>query len=129
MSKKRTKLKWSKLRRQILYDMFNGKCAYCERDMDLDNFELEHFDPYCKTRWNGATNIFPAHRECNQIKGTLEFQDMAEAKAYICGKLGITLEPLPTLLVSPLAKPQIAVEPIDEAEAARRKALVIKWFG
>lgn len=70
-------------RRERVYKMFNGRCAYCGCEMDkYDDFEVDHIVPYVK---GGKTknNLFPACKICNNAKGT---QSIEEFRKYLMGK-------------------------------------------
>jgi 5-methylcytosine-specific restriction endonuclease McrA len=70
-----------------------GKCLYCELDLDGYVFRngrasritihWDHVVPYSYSQDNGASNFVAACHVCNGIKHDLIFQTLEEARAYV----------------------------------------------
>lgn len=75
----------SKAIRQQVYDKFNGHCAYCGREIDLKEMQVDHVISYMGNKGvDSVDNYFPACRLCNQAKNddTIEeFRDYIEKDA------------------------------------------------
>ena len=56
-------------KRSQLFNMFGGKCAYCERQMSKKSMTRDHL--LAKADGGGSTleNLLPACKQCNQRKG------------------------------------------------------------
>lgn len=57
--------------RQKVYDKYNGRCAYCGREIEYKDMQVDHF--IAKKAWNeeGAddiSNLMPSCRMCNHYK-------------------------------------------------------------
>lgn len=78
--------------REDIYNITNGKCAYCGCKLDYNNFHLEHFIPKSKNGVN-YNNLIPSCPTCNLVKGDLlleDFRNKIESLAYVKnGKIGI----------------------------------------
>lgn len=61
----------SKAVRQKVYEKYGGRCAYCGREIDYKDMQVDHF--IAKRGWseNGSddiSNLMPACRMCNHYK-------------------------------------------------------------
>lgn len=79
---------FSKKIRQQVYDKCNGHCAYCGREIDYKDMQVDHVMPMLRgfPDWqiklggyhrgtDDIDNLLPACRMCNFRKGTLELED------------------------------------------------------
>ena len=79
---------FSKKIRQQVYDKYGGHCAYCGREIDYKDMQVDHVTPMLRgfpdwqiemggyTRGtNDISNLLPACRMCNFRKGTFELED------------------------------------------------------
>ena len=62
---------FSKAIRQAVYDKYNGKCAYCGREIAYKDMQVDHF--VAKRGWNESgsddiSNLMPSCRMCNHYK-------------------------------------------------------------
>lgn len=82
-----------KKRRQQIYDMFDGHCAYCGRKIDYKDMQVDHVKPLYRG-WKEAPNrgedvlenLFPSCRRCNFRKGTFTIEQFrAELKRQCAG--------------------------------------------
>lgn len=69
--------KISETKRQEVFGMFDGRCAYCGCELDYDTFESDHF---LAVALGGKIkgNLVPACPDCNKAKACLtidEFRD------------------------------------------------------
>ncbi|MDD3397910.1 MAG: HNH endonuclease [Clostridia bacterium] len=51
-----------------IYQLFNGKCAYCGKILDVLNYTIDHIKPKSQNGINNKSNYFPSCRECNLLK-------------------------------------------------------------
>jgi 5-methylcytosine-specific restriction endonuclease McrA len=59
-----------------VYEKFNGKCAYCGRDIEFKEMQVDHYYPQCNTGYaktfgidiNSFDNLMPSCRRCNHYK-------------------------------------------------------------
>lgn len=71
------------INRKKVFDKFNGHCAYCGCDLELNKFQVDHVQPmrrgdsdndlkYWKIKrgTNDIDNLFPTCRSCNAIKSS-----------------------------------------------------------
>lgn len=69
----------SKERKQI-YDMFNGRCAYCGTAVTFRGMQVDHKKPLYAGGSDDIENMFPACRSCNHYKST---QDIEKFRTYL----------------------------------------------
>lgn len=74
----------SAYKRNLVYNMLNGNCAYCGNLLDKSDFHADHIVPYNKTGDNSLANLLPACPKCNMIKGGRSIEEFRE---YICTKI------------------------------------------
>ena len=67
----------SKAIRKKVYEKYNGRCAYCGREIRYEDMQVDHF--VAKKGWNESgtddiSNLMPSCRMCNHYKraNTLE---------------------------------------------------------
>ena len=67
----------NKATRQKVYEKYNGRCAYCGREIQYKDMQVDHF--IAKRGWNESgtddiSNLMPSCRMCNHYKraNTLE---------------------------------------------------------
>jgi len=60
--------------RLVIFNKYNGHCAYCGWEIKLNEFEVDHVEAlYRNDTWGGSDDIenkLPACRQCNRSKGT-----------------------------------------------------------
>ena len=57
--------------RKAVYDKYNGRCAYCGREIAYKDMQVDHF--IAKRGWNESgsddiSNLMPSCRMCNHYK-------------------------------------------------------------
>ena len=70
--------------REMIRNMFGGKCAYCGKH--IDKFEIDHVKPIYRDREekpehsgkDETDNCFPACKRCNRWKATLSVEMFRE---------------------------------------------------
>jgi len=61
-----------KIDRQAVYQKYDGHCAYCGKEIEYKEMQVDHLHP--KARWYGAgdvdsfENLLPSCRRCNHYK-------------------------------------------------------------
>jgi len=62
------------INRKAVYEKFNGCCAYCGKEIEFKDMQVDHIIP----KRNGGTddfdNLFPTCRRCNHYKRTLSIE-------------------------------------------------------
>lgn len=61
----------SKSVRQVVYEKFGGRCAYCGRKIDYKDMQVDHFIPkrgYSESGSDNISNLMPSCRMCNHYK-------------------------------------------------------------
>ena len=56
------------LKREIVFDKFNGRCAYCGELIDFNDFHIDHIHPRKMGGANDLENYNPACVKCNLEK-------------------------------------------------------------
>lgn len=61
----------NKATRQAVYEKYNGRCAYCGREIKYKDMQVDHFIP--KNGWavqgtDDISNLMPSCRMCNHYK-------------------------------------------------------------
>ena len=73
--------------RREVYEKFNGKCAYCGKNIEFDDMTLDHVHPHSKGGTKTIENIYPCCHLCNVQKGSKsveEFRKYLEEDVYAC---------------------------------------------
>ena len=71
----------SKEKRKIVFDIFNGHCAYCGIELKFKGFHVDHIHPVCRSHFepdldhNRIQNLFPACHKCNFFKAAFLMED------------------------------------------------------
>lgn len=73
--------------RQFIYDKFGGCCAYCGKELEWKDMQVDHVMPLRKGGSDTRDNMFPACRRCNHYKGTLTLEQFRETLSLIPQKL------------------------------------------
>lgn len=75
----------SKKVRQVVYDKYKGRCAYCGREITYKEMQVDHFRP--QRAWNpqdsgtdDVDNLMPSCRMCNHYKRA---HDLETFRRYI----------------------------------------------
>lgn len=62
---------FSKAIRQTVYEKYNGRCAYCGREIAYKDMQVDHFVPrngYFVKGSDELSNLMPSCRMCNHYK-------------------------------------------------------------
>lgn len=65
---KRRRRRWSKEERESIYHKTNGRCAYCGREMLIDEMNCDHMVSIHNHGADSLENLLPSCRECNHFK-------------------------------------------------------------
>lgn len=65
----------SKKMRQVVYDKFGGRCAYCGREIAYKDMQIDHIHPQYLGGCNDMENLYPSCRMCNFRKGTSSIEN------------------------------------------------------
>jgi hypothetical protein len=57
--------------RQSIFESWEWKCAYCEKDLDIDSATIDHILPKFKGGHNIKSNMLCSCSSCNRAKGSL----------------------------------------------------------
>lgn len=55
-------------KRQLIYDRFSGRCAYCGNHIELKDMQVDHIVPKRMGGTDDINNLYPACRRCNHYK-------------------------------------------------------------
>lgn len=61
----------NKAKREAVYRKYDGRCAYCGREIAYKNMQVDHFIPkhaYSEHGSDDITNLMPSCRMCNHYK-------------------------------------------------------------
>lgn len=78
----RRKLRFGIKQIKRMYDMQEGKCAYCMAELNL-NYHIEHIIPLCVGGTNKESNLCLSCPNCNLIAGTKVFVDFSSKQRWI----------------------------------------------
>lgn len=80
--------------RQIVYDKYNGHCAYCGIKLEMKDMQVDHIDPVYRAYYDhrevdeSIDNYNPACRACNFYKSTWSLEKFRDNIRYmLIGKL------------------------------------------
>lgn len=62
---------FSKATRQVVYEKYNGRCAYCGREIAYKDMQVDHYIPkrgYNESGSDDISNLMPSCRMCNHYK-------------------------------------------------------------
>lgn len=66
--------------RKKVYEKFDGHCAYCGREITLEEMQVDHVQPIRNGGTDDFKNLFPSCQICNHYKGSM---DLEELRAYM----------------------------------------------
>ena len=80
--------------RQIVYDKYNGHCAYCGCKLEYKDMQIDHIESVFKAEYNreeaddSLNNYNPACRACNFYKSTWPLENFRDnIQHMLIGKL------------------------------------------
>lgn len=65
----------SKSTRTSVYLMYNGHCAYCGKQIDYKDMQVDHATPLRIGGADDISNYMPACRSCNHYKAAFDIED------------------------------------------------------
>ena len=77
-NKRKTQMDYKKRKRLAIYNKYNGRCAYCGKKIELEEFEIDHKTPKADQGKNGKSNLMPTCRSCNKLKTNLNIEEFKE---------------------------------------------------
>jgi 5-methylcytosine-specific restriction endonuclease McrA len=66
---------FSRHRREIVFNKFDGKCAYCGCKIEIENYHIDHFVPTALKGDSSIDNLNPACSDCNLSKHSLSIEE------------------------------------------------------
>lgn len=69
---KRRKL--NKKEREFVYNKYGGHCAYCGKEIEYKDMQVDHAKPLKTGGSDKMDNMLPACRSCNHYKATLDIE-------------------------------------------------------
>lgn len=54
--------------RSAVFNLTNGRCLYCRKNINIDNFHVDHLYPISRGGRNSLNNYVPACSQCNLSK-------------------------------------------------------------
>lgn len=55
-------------KRKIIYEKFNGRCAYCGKKIEYKDMQVDHLMPLRLGGDDNIKNLMPTCRSCNHYK-------------------------------------------------------------
>ena len=77
----------SKEMRAQVYAMYGGHCAYCGREIDITEMQVDHVQAVYLGGEDEIENYRPACRSCNFYKSTMSVEGVREQLGLIVGRL------------------------------------------
>lgn len=77
----------SKEMRAQVYAMYGGHCAYCGREIDIKEMQVDHVQAVYLSGKDELENYRPACRQCNFYKSTMSVEGLREQLSLIPGRL------------------------------------------
>lgn len=77
----------SKDMRTRVYEMYGGHCAYCGREIDIKEMQVDHVQAVYLSGKDELENYRPACRQCNFYKSTMSVEGLREQLSLIPGRL------------------------------------------
>lgn len=68
--------------RKIMYEKYDGRCAYCGCKVTFRGMQIDHIVPLARGGLDELSNMTPACRSCNHYKHTM---DIEEFRTYLEG--------------------------------------------
>jgi 5-methylcytosine-specific restriction endonuclease McrA len=86
--------------RKKVYDKYRGHCAYCGKEIAIEDMQMDHIKP----RWHNVTrneldglgiekgtddieNLYPSCRRCNFRKGTMDIEQFRKEIGLQCKRI------------------------------------------
>ena len=76
------------MNREVVWNKFAGRCAYCGREIELKDMQVDHMVPKRCGGGDDFWNLMPACRTCNHYKRAETVESFREAISRIPQKLG-----------------------------------------
>ena len=83
---RRRKALTKEMRAQV-YEMYEGHCAYCGKEIDISEMQVDHVQAVYLGGEDEMANYRPACRQCNFYKSTMSTEGLREQLALIPGRL------------------------------------------
>lgn len=77
----------SKDMRRKVYEMYGEHCAYCGREIDIKEMQVDHVQSVYLGGEDELSNYRPACRQCNFYKSTMSVEGLREQLGLIVGRL------------------------------------------
>ena len=61
--------------RQSIFEAWEWKCAYCDKDLDVKSATIDHIVPKFKGGHNVKSNMVCSCSKCNRSKGSILLED------------------------------------------------------
>ena len=61
--------------RQSIFESWEWKCAYCDKDLDVKSATIDHIVPKFKGGHNVKSNMICSCSKCNRSKGSVSLED------------------------------------------------------
>lgn len=83
---RRRKSLTKEMRAQV-YAMYGGRCAYCGKEIDISEMQVDHVQAVYLGGEDEIVNYRPACRSCNFYKSTMRTERLREELGLIVGRL------------------------------------------
>lgn len=76
----------TKEERGIIYELFEGRCAYCGKEIGISEMQVDHIIPLRNGGADDISNMYPACRPCNKYKSTYTVEKFREQLGKLPGR-------------------------------------------
>lgn len=76
-----------KIDRKAVYEKYGGRCAYCGREIDFKDMQVDHIVPQRNGENDDISNLNPSCRLCNHYKQANSLEGFRDAIRKIPCKL------------------------------------------
>ena len=74
--------------RKAVYNKYHGRCAYCGREIEYKDMQVDHVIPQRNGGTDDIDNLMPSCRACNHYKRAESLESFRKRIATIPAKLG-----------------------------------------
>lgn len=74
--------------RKAVYNKYGGRCAYCGREIEYKDMQVDHLIPQRNGGTDAIDNLMPSCRTCNHYKRAESLESFRKMVSTIPQKLG-----------------------------------------
>lgn len=65
----------SQAKKSAVFEKYEGRCAYCGKELTTSNFHIDHINPKSCGGGNETSNLNPSCANCNASKSDKDLED------------------------------------------------------